>query len=109
MEKNYFEGIPSPIGAILILTPLIFELSNFNISFDLSLIAPYLTILIALLLISKIPTFSFKKISIQPKVTVFILFGIGISLICIMFFTFETLFIFSLSYILTIQFHHLPF
>ena len=101
-KQNYFEGIPSPIGAILILTPLIFELSNFNISIDLSLIAPYLTILIALLLISKIPTFSFKKISIQPKVTVFILFGIGISLICIMFFTFETLFIFSLSYILTI-------
>ena len=47
-------------------------------------------------------TYVKTKISIQPKVSVFILFGIGISLICIMFFTFETLFIFSLSYILTI-------
>ena len=46
-KQNYFEGIPSPIGAILILTPLIFELSNFNISTDLSLIAPKLHKLIS--------------------------------------------------------------
>ncbi len=101
-KQNYFEGIPSPIGAILILTPLIFEISSFSTIFNISLISPYLTIVVALFLISKIPTYSFKKISIQPKITIFILFGIGISFIFLMFFTFETLLIVSLFYILTI-------
>ena len=53
-------------------------------------------------MISKIPTYSFKKIKIKPALTVFILLGIGISLVTLMFFTFETLLIFSFLYILSI-------
>ena len=101
-KENYFEGIPSPIGAILILLPLIYELSDLKKIFNLNYLVPYLTIIISLLLISKIPTFSFKKISIAPKMTILILFAIGISFISLLFFTFETLLIFGLGYILTI-------
>ena len=101
-KENYFEGIPSPIGAILILLPLIYELSDLKKIFNFNYIVPYLTIIISLLLISKIPTFSFKKISIAPKMTILILFAIGISFISLLFFTFETLLIFGLGYILTI-------
>ena len=54
------------------------------------------------MLISKFPTFSFKKISIKPKLTIFILFGLVISFISLMFFTFETLLVFSLGYLITI-------
>ena len=53
-------------------------------------------------MISKVPTYSFKKIKIKPALTVFILLGIGISLVTLMFFTFETLLAFSLLYILSI-------
>ena len=101
-KENYFEGIPSPIGAILILLPLIYELSDLKKIFNFNYLVPYLTIIISLLLISKIPTFSFKKISIAPKMTILILFSIGISFISLLFFTFETLLIFGLGYILTI-------
>ena len=59
---NFFEGIPSPAGGILILLPLIYELSNFTFNFNIKFITPYLVITIAVLLISKVPTFSFKKI-----------------------------------------------
>ena len=51
-KLNYFEGIPSPIGAILILMPLINELSEFRNIIDLEFITPILTIVISLLLIS---------------------------------------------------------
>ena len=34
-KVNYFEGIPAPAGGILILTPLILELSDFNIFLNL--------------------------------------------------------------------------
>ena len=29
-KQNYFEGVPSPIGALLILSPLVLELTEFN-------------------------------------------------------------------------------
>ena len=101
-KKNYFEGVPSPAGGLLILMPLIFELSDLNIKFNLKSLTPYFTVLIAILLVSKIPTLSFKKISVSPKSTVFILLGIGTVFISLLFYTFETLLIFGLIYLLSI-------
>ena len=101
-KQNYFEGVPSPIGALLILSPLVLELIEFNFLLNINYFVPIFTIIIAVLLISKVPTYSFKKIKIKPTLTVFILLGIGISLVTLMFFTFETLLGFSLLYILSI-------
>ena len=81
---------------------MVLELTDINFSLNKSYIIPIFTLVIALLLISKIPTYSFKKIKIKPALTVFILLGIGISLVTLMFFTFETLLIFSFFYILSI-------
>ncbi len=101
-KENYFEGIPSPIGAILVLLPLIYELSDLEKNLDLKVVVPYLIVVISLLLISKFPTFSFKKITISPKLTIFILFCIGIFFVSLMFFTFETLLFFGVMYFITI-------
>ena len=101
-KQNYFEGVPSPIGALLILSPLVLELTEINFLLDIKYFVPFFTLIVAILLISKIPTYSFKKIKIKPALTVFILLGIGVSLVTLMFFTFETLLIFSLIYILSI-------
>ena len=99
---NFFEGIPSPAGGILILLPLIYDLSSFNFSFDIKVLSPYLVILIAVLLISKTPTFSFKKISIPRKLTIFILLGVGTIFVSLVFFTFETLLILGVIYLFLI-------
>ena len=96
-KNNFFEGIPSPAGGLLILMPLIYELTNLNIGFDIKKFTPYLTVLIAILLVSKIPTLALKKISISPKATVFLLLGIGIVFIALLFYTLETLLIFGIS------------
>ena len=101
-KNNFFEGIPPPAGGILILTPLIYELSDLNLNLNISNITPYLTILIALLLVSKVPTLSLKKITISPKTTIFLLLAIGLIFIALLFYTFETLLIFSLIYLLSI-------
>ena len=60
-KNNFFEGVPSPAGGLLILTPLIYELSSFNLNINIKIFTPYLTIFIAILLVSKIPTLSLKK------------------------------------------------
>ena len=70
-KYNFFEGIPSPVGGLLILMPLIYELANLNFNFNLKIFTPFLTILIALLLVSKIPTLSFKKILFHQKLRYF--------------------------------------
>ena len=101
-KQNYFEGVPSPIGAILILLPLIISLSNINYQIENNFFIPIYTLFVAFLLISKIPTYSLKNIKINPKVTVFILLAIAISLVSLIFFTFETLLLFGAFYILSI-------
>ena len=76
-RDNFFEGVPSPAGGILVLTPLIFSLTSFdfiNINYDI--VVPVFFIATSLLLISKFPSYSFKKIVIQRKATIFLLFGI---------------------------------
>ena len=98
-KSNFFEGVPSPAGGLIILMPLIYELTNLSLDIHIKLITPYLTILIALLLVSKIPTLSFKKISISSKATIFLLLTVGLIFIALLFYTFETLLVFGLVYL----------
>ena len=101
-KNNFFEGVPSPAGGLLILTPLIFELSALSLNIDMRSLTPFLTVFIALLLVSKIPTPSLKKISISSKATIFLLLVVGLIFIALLFFTFETLLLFGLLYLSSI-------
>ena len=101
-KNNFFEGVPSPAGGLLILMPLIYELSDLTFTFDLRSLTPYLTVLIALLLVSKVPTLSFKKISISSKTTIFLLLSTGIIFIALLFYTFETLLTFGFFYLVSL-------
>tara|TARA_X000001036_G_scaffold187056_1_gene176343 strand:+ start:639 stop:1430 length:792 start_codon:yes stop_codon:yes gene_type:complete len=101
-KNNFFEGIPSPAGGLLILMPLIYELANLNLNLNIKDVTPYMTIIVAVLLVSKVPTLALKKISITPKATVFLMLSIGIIFIALLFYTFKTLLIFGAFYILSI-------
>ena len=94
------------VGSVVcwILMPLIFELSSLNSIIDIKQISPYFTVIIAVLLVSKVPTLSLKKISVSPKTTVFILLGIGTIIISLLFYTFEALLIFGAVYLISIPF-----
>ena len=101
-KDNFFEGVPAPAGAILLLMPLIFEKSNIFSIVDNTYIISAMFIIVPLLMISKIPTYSFKKIVIPRKLTVFLLFGIGIFIGLLIIYTFKTVFISGLVYIILI-------
>ncbi len=108
-KSNYFQGIPSPAGGCLILFPIMYELSSFNIFFDAKIISPYLVVFVSFLLISKIPTFSFKKIVVQRHLTLFLLLGFGLFFVSIIQFTYETMVICSFVYVLLIPISVLSF
>ena len=101
-KNNFFEGVPSPAGGLLILMALIYELTNLNLGLDIKNLTPYLTLVVAILLVSKIPTLSLKKISISPKTTVFLLLTVGIVFIALLFYTLEALLVFGISYLISI-------
>jgi CDP-diacylglycerol--serine O-phosphatidyltransferase len=65
-------------------------------------------ILTSLLLISKFPSYSFKKIVIQRKTTIFLLFGIVLFFGLLLIYTFEVIAISSVIYLslLPISFFH---
>ena len=101
-KNNFFQGIPSPAGGCLILFPLMFELSNFSNFISLREITPYFMVLVSILLISKVPTFSFKKIAIRRNMTIFLLLGVGLFFVSIIQFTFETLTVCAIVYLFLI-------
>ena len=105
---NFFEGVPSPAAAGLVLLPLILSLSGF-IQFENYTVLSSVAILItSILMVSKIPTYSLKRILIPRHLAVFLLLGIGIYVSLLIFYTFETLFISGLIYIflIPISFFH---
>tara|TARA_B100000902_G_scaffold385936_1_gene427925 strand:- start:626 stop:1429 length:804 start_codon:yes stop_codon:yes gene_type:complete len=108
-RDNFFEGVPSPAGGILVLTPLIISLSGFDfIQLNYEIITPAFFILTSLLLISKFPTYSFKKIVIPRKTTIFLLFGIVLFFGLLLIYTFNVIAISTIVYLflLPISFFH---
>ena len=108
-KDNFFEGVPSPAGGILVLTPLIISMTDFNyIQFNYDIIVPTFFIITSLLLISKFPSYSFKKIVIQRKTTIFLLFGIVLFFGLLLIYPFNVISISAIIYlaVLPISFFH---
>ena len=108
-RDNFFEGVPSPAGGILVLTPLIFSMTNFEfIKINYDIVVPIFFIITSLLLISKFPSYSFKKIVIQRKTTIFLLFGIVLFFGLLLIYPFNVIAISAIVYlaILPISFFH---
>jgi len=101
-DTTYFIGVPSPAAAILCLLPIfLFIELDFNFFRN-----PYLNIanliVIGLLMVSKIPTVSLKKIKFSKKVTPFIILLLVIICIGLITNLWITLIILSIAYIYTI-------
>ena len=108
-RDNFFEGVPSPAGGILVLTPLIFSLTSFDfIKINYDIVVPVFFIATSLLLISKFPSYSFKKIVIQRKATIFLLFGIVLFFGLLLIYPFNVISVSALIYLtmLPISFFH---
>ena len=109
-RDNFFEGVPSPAGGILVLTPLIFSLTNFNFfQINYEIVVPVFFIITSLLLISKIPSYSFKKIVIQRKITIFLLFGIVLFFGLLLIYPFNIIAISAIVYLIMLPISYLHY
>ena len=100
--EHFFSGIPTPVGAILIILPLTHSFMGYDWAYEnLNFVAGYI-ILISALLVSRIPTFSIKRkrMLIQSKLGFLVLFSImALSIINFLWITINVL---ALIYLLTI-------
>jgi CDP-diacylglycerol--serine O-phosphatidyltransferase len=111
-KDNFFEGVPAPAGGIVVLMPLVISFSGigeifFKINYDI--VVPVFFIIVSILLISTIPTYSFKRIVIPRAMTKFLLFGIVLFFGALLIYTFKILAISTFFYLCLIPisyFHH---
>ena len=109
-KDNFFEGVPSPAGGILVLTPLIISLSGFEFyQLNYEVIVPIFFVATSFLLISKFPSYSFKKIVIPRKSTIFLLFGIVLFFGLLLIYTFNVIAISAIIYLLLLPISFLHF
>ena len=111
-KDNFFEGMPSPAGGIIVLMPLIYSFSCFGELFlkvNYDLLVPIFFIIVSILLISTIPTYSFKKIVIPRSMTKFLLFGMVLFFGALLVYTFKILALSSLIYLSLIPVSYLHF
>lgn len=63
---KFFVGVPAPMGAYLVLSPLMFGFYSKNFSFSNEALCLIL-FTVSLLLVSRIPTFAIKKVTVHQK------------------------------------------
>jgi len=111
-KDNFFEGVPAPAGGIIVLMPLVLSFSGvseffFTINYDI-MVTAFFTI-VSILLISTIPTYSFKKIVIPRAMTKFLLFGIVLFFGSLLVYTFKILSISIFIYLCLIPISYLHY
>ena len=102
-KENFFEGVPSPAAAGLVLLPLVLYKSEiYNFDQYRLIVVSAIFIVTSILMISKLPTYAMKRITIPRRTTIFLLFGIGLYFGLVFVYTFEVLFITGAVYFFTI-------
>jgi CDP-diacylglycerol--serine O-phosphatidyltransferase len=101
---NYFTGVPAPAGAGLVLLPMVlgFEIGRGSAAIPF-IVVPW-TLLIAGLMISALPTFSFKGMRIPPAFVVPVLVGVGLVAALLVSLPWLTLAIAGLCYLASLPF-----
>ena len=104
--------MPSPAGGIIVLIPLVISFSGmgeffFKINYDL--LVPSTFIIVSILLIRTIPTYSFKKIVIPRSMTKFLLFGMVLFFGALLVYTFKILAVSSVIYLCLIPISYIHY
>ena len=97
-NSEYFVGVPAPAGALLVLLPMFLSFLWFDsIQSYSGLIAIYM-VLIGLLLVSRIPTYSFKTTTVRRRKITFILIGFAVLVAMLLTYPWSSLVAMDLTY-----------
>lgn len=104
-QSNFFTGVPAPAGAILALLPVYVSHSGLPFPEEMAPVVLVYTVVIALLMVSRIPTFSGKKLGRVRRDLVLPLFVLLVLIVGLLLsYPFETLSIAAVAYLMAIPF-----
>ncbi|WP_288585406.1 CDP-diacylglycerol--serine O-phosphatidyltransferase [uncultured Methylobacterium sp.] len=103
-KKNFFVGMPAPAGALTVMLPLYLHFLGFEMAPSLAPVALIYMLVIALMVISTVPTFSGKTIGKRvPREYVLPIFVVTVAAFGLLIsFPFEILALLSLGYLCAI-------
>ena len=79
--SNYFSGMPTPAAAATVLIPAMYELSNTSTWKIPQWAIVALSIFIGLMMVSTVPTFAFKKLTINRRLVVPVMILLGLMVV----------------------------
>ncbi len=97
--SDFFVGIPAPAGAVLVLLPMVLSFAGLGLPIASHVITAVYVCLIGLLLISRIPTYSFKNVAIERGSSKFVLLGSVLLIAALLTYLWATLAVLSFIYI----------
>ena len=103
--SQFFSGMPSPAGAVVVLMPLLLHLSVVDLPQSRPVVIAEIVyvLLVAGLMASRIPHWSGKSIGRVPREQVIlVLFGVAVVILLLATFTIEMLIVLTLVYLTTI-------
>lgn len=101
---NYFTGVPAPAGAGLALLPLVLSFQTGPGLFTSPwLVGPW-TFVVALLMVSQLPTFSLKGIRVPQSMVVPVLAGVGLIAAALVSTPWLTLSLIGIAYVISLPF-----
>ncbi len=77
-ENNFFTGVPAPAGALLIMYPLVLSFMFGDDFFRTAPMACLFLTMIGGLMVSRFPTFSFKKAKVPQAYVLPVMIGVGL-------------------------------
>lgn len=99
---KFFTGVPAPAGAMIALYPLTLFLAFDWIFLKNPVLSAFFVLLAGILMVSRLPTLSFKTVSV-PRVFLFpLLVVFGLTIVALFSATWETLSFITLGYLITI-------
>ncbi|RMF12211.1 MAG: CDP-diacylglycerol--serine O-phosphatidyltransferase [Alphaproteobacteria bacterium] len=99
---DYFTGVPAPAGAVLALWPMVLSFQFESAFFREPLVAGVVVGAAAFLMVSQLPTFSFKRLRVRGEHVLPTLIVVGLLAASLSVYTWGTISILSLLYILSI-------
>jgi len=101
-DNSYFTGVPSPAGALLVMLPMFVSFSFAEpTALPASLVGIYMVI-VGCLMISRIPTWSFKTTKISRENVKYFLIGFAAAGAALLIYTWTALVVLCLGYIGTV-------